>query len=70
MKPEGTQDRGIKPGKTAESDIRDRHGKGGLPCGARYCHRCHEECGVVVNAYIMRDLENGTDIDETEDLQS
>lgn len=53
-------------GKTVESDIRGRQGKGGLPCGARYCHRCHEECGVVVNAYIMRDLENNTDTHETD----
>jgi hypothetical protein len=39
-------------------DIRDNSRKGKLPCGARYCHRCLEECGVIVNAYILRDLAN------------
>jgi len=24
--------------------------------GLQYCHRCHEECGVIVNAYILRDI--------------
>jgi hypothetical protein len=36
--------------------IRDNPNRGNLPCGARYCHRCNEECGVVVNAYIRRDI--------------
>jgi len=38
------------------ADVRNQAGKGKLPCGARYCHRCGEECGVLVNAYILRDL--------------
>ena len=48
------------PGITAEykrgrNDIGDNSSRGKLPCGARYCHRCNEECGVVVNACIRRD---------------
>jgi len=37
-------------------DVRENSKKGKLPCRARYCHRCHEECGVIVNAYILRDI--------------
>ena len=37
-------------------DARQNSEEGKLPCGARYCHRCHEECGVLVNAYILRDI--------------
>src|ERR1017187_3309759 len=40
----------------SSNDIRDNSNRGKLPCGARYCHRCNEECGVVVNAYILRDI--------------
>ena len=28
-----------------------------LTCGARHCYRCSEDCGVVANAWIMRDLD-------------
>jgi hypothetical protein len=45
-------------------DIRENSKKGKLPCGARYCFRCHEECGVLVNAYIMRDIENESSADD------
>lgn len=49
---EGQADHGLeKP----EFDIRDSSRKDKLPCGARYCHRCHEECGVIANAYILQD---------------
>jgi hypothetical protein len=39
-----------------DQHIREVRKNGELPCGARYCHRCHEECGVIVNAYILQDL--------------
>jgi len=42
-------------------DVRQNRKAGGLPCGARFCHRCHEECGVIVYAYIMRDLHSEPD---------
>lgn len=42
--------------KRSSNDIRDKPNKGNLPCGTRYCHRCNEECGVIVNAYIRRDI--------------
>ncbi len=41
-------------------DVRENPKKGGLPCGARYCFRCNEECGVLVNAYITQDIANGS----------
>ena len=40
----------------SSTDPRDNSKRGKLPCGARYCHRCQEECGVIVNAYILRDI--------------
>lgn len=47
----------IRPEESRGSDdLRDNPKKGKLPCGARYCHRCHDECGVIVNAYILRDI--------------
>lgn len=42
----------------SDEDIREDSKKHKLPCGAPYCFRCHEECGVLVNAYIMRDIAN------------
>jgi hypothetical protein len=48
-----------RPEESGSSDyLRENSKKGNLPCGARYCFRCHEECGVLVNAYIMRDIAN------------
>lgn len=49
------------PNISVEGTLRDSKGKGGLPCGARYCHCCHEECGVIVNAYILQDIAFETD---------
>jgi hypothetical protein len=39
-------------------DVRDRPRKTKLPCGASHCYRCTEDCGVIVDAYILRDMEN------------
>ncbi len=44
--------------------VRENSKKDKLPCGARYCFRCHEECGVLVNAYIMRDIANESSADD------
>jgi hypothetical protein len=47
----------MRPEGSRSSDyLRENSKKGNLPCGARYCFRCHEECGVIVNAYILRDI--------------
>ena len=48
------------PAKESQTgdDLRENSIRGKLPCGARYCHRCQEECGAIVNAYILRDMAN------------
>lgn len=46
-------------------DIREHSRNGKLPCGARYCHRCQEDCGVIVNAYILRDIANESSADDS-----
>jgi hypothetical protein len=45
-------------------DARENSKNGMLPCGARYCFRCQEGCGVLVNAYIMRDIANASSADD------
>jgi hypothetical protein len=47
-------------------DVRENSKKDKLPCGARYCFHCYEECGVLVNAYIMRDIANESSADDFE----
>ncbi|HYM78601.1 MAG TPA: hypothetical protein VE377_21700 [Candidatus Dormibacteraeota bacterium] len=55
----------IKPEEQRSiDDVRENSKKGKLPCGARHCFRCHEECGVLVNAYIMRDIANASSADD------
>lgn len=45
-------------------DASENFRRGKLPCGARYCIRCQEECGVLVNAYILRDIANESSADD------
>src|SRR6516164_501827 len=52
-----------QPESQGRQDIREDPKRGRLPCGARYCHRCYEECGVIVNAYILRDLMDESPVD-------
>lgn len=56
----------IKPeeGQSGD-DFRENLQKGRRPCGARYCHRCNEECGVIVNAYILRDIASESSADDS-----
>lgn len=49
----------------SRDNLRENLQKGKLPCGARYCHRCHEECGVIVNAYILRDIASESSADDS-----
>lgn len=42
--------------ESPEPDIRENARAKGLPCGARHCYRCSDDCGVIANAWIMRDL--------------
>jgi len=52
-----TTEHEIEPEESRGSDhLRENRKRGKLPCWARYCHQCHEECGVIVNAYILRDI--------------
>ena len=46
----------VEAGESHRSVLRKSPKQGKLPCGARYCYRCTEECGVIVNAYLLRDL--------------
>jgi hypothetical protein len=55
----------MRPEGSRSSDyLRGNSKKGNLPCGARYCFRCHEECGVIVNAYILRDIAGESSADD------
>ncbi len=56
MQNNNNQNQIVSEEKPRIGDIREHSNKGKLPCGAPYCFRCHEECGVLVNAYIMRDI--------------
>lgn len=50
-------ERGTSETKSVNSvDIRDERRPGKLPCGATHCYRCQEACGVIANAWILRDL--------------
>jgi hypothetical protein len=49
----------------SSDDLREDPTRGKLPCGARYCHRCHEECEVIVNAYILRDVASESSADDS-----
>jgi len=55
----------IKPEEQRSiEDARENSKNGKLRCGARYCFRCQEGCGVLVNAYIMRDIANESNADD------
>jgi hypothetical protein len=63
-----TTEHEIEPEESRSSDdCRENPKRGKLPCGAQYCHRCLEECGVIVNAYILRDIASES---QAEDLST
>ena len=42
-------------------DLRERPRQSKLPCGASHSYRCQEDCGVIVNAYVLPYVENELD---------
>jgi hypothetical protein len=41
-------------------DVRENSRDGNLLCGACYCVRCHEECGVEASAIELADIQGRT----------
>lgn len=65
MQNNNNQNRLIPEEQRSIDDVREKSKKGKLPCGARYCFHCHEECGVLVNAYIMQDIANESSAEDS-----